>query len=196
MASGIAEQRQQNPDIRRHGCHELSYALLIRAIQGTQQVIANWTNLFLARAWVRHHFNSDLARVGVCKQSDNQSLIFARAVAPNSVRWTKADAASLFANVAFGSMLSKKDFRENTKGKQSPIRITSFALPKSPMSLTRGDEAPHVLTRKSRLQPAEFLITSAKRLLQHNHPDSRHCSAPFACPLCADIVAKVTADTL
>jgi len=32
MASGIAEQRQQNSVIRRHGCHELSYALLIRAI--------------------------------------------------------------------------------------------------------------------------------------------------------------------
>jgi hypothetical protein len=48
------------------------------------------------------------------------------------------------------------------------IRITSFVLAKSPMSLTQGDEVPHVLTRKSRLQPAEFLITSAKRLLQQN----------------------------
>jgi hypothetical protein len=48
------------------------------------------------------------------------------------------------------------------------IRITSFALAKSPMSLTQGDEVPHVLTRKSCLQPAEFLITSAKRLLQQN----------------------------
>src|SRR5262245_46120809 len=36
------------------------------------------------------------------------------------------------------------------------------------MSLTRGDEVPHALTRKSRLQPAEFLITSARRLLQQN----------------------------
>ena len=59
-------------------------------------------------------------------------------------------------------------FAKTQSGRQSPIRITSFALPKSPMSLTRGDEVPHVLTRKSRLQPAEFLITSAKRLLQHN----------------------------
>jgi hypothetical protein len=43
------------------------------------------------------------------------------------------------------------------------------------MSLTQGDEVPHVLTRKSRLQPAEFLITSVKRLLQHN----RHfCDMP------------------
>jgi hypothetical protein len=69
-------------------------------------------------------------------------------------------------------------FAKTQSGKQSPIRITSFALPKSPMSLTRGDEVPHVLTRKSRLQPAEFLITSAKRLLQQN----RHISDLPRCP--------------
>jgi len=40
-------------------------------------------------------------------------------------------------------------------------------LPKSPVSLSWSDEVPRILTRKSRLQPAEFLITSAKRLLQH-----------------------------
>src|SRR4029453_19114892 len=45
------------------------------------------------------------------------------------------------------------------------------------MSLTRGDEVPHVFTRKSRLEPAEFLITSAKRLLQHNRPQPDSCSA-------------------
>jgi hypothetical protein len=68
-----------------------------------------------------------------------------------------------------------KFFAKTQSGRQSLIRITSFALAKSPMSLTQGDEVPHVLTRKSRLQPAEFLITSAKRLLQHN----RHfCDMP------------------
>ena len=43
------------------------------------------------------------------------------------------------------------------------------------MSLAWGDEVPHILTRKSRPQAAEFLITSAKRLLQHYLPlpDSR-----------------------
>src|SRR6187399_3687054 len=55
-------------------------------------------------------------------------------------------------------------------GKQSTIRIISIALPKSPVSFARGDEVPHIFTRKPRLQPAEFLITSAKRLLQHNLP--------------------------
>ena len=34
------------------------------------------------------------------------------------------------------------------------------------MSLSPGDEVPHIFTRKSRVQPGEFLITSAKRLLQ------------------------------
>jgi hypothetical protein len=34
------------------------------------------------------------------------------------------------------------------------------------VSLSAGDEVPHIFTRKSRLQPGEFLITSAKRLLQ------------------------------
>jgi hypothetical protein len=40
------------------------------------------------------------------------------------------------------------------------------------VSLSSGDEVPHIFTRKSRLQPGEFLITSAKRLLQHNLPRS------------------------
>jgi hypothetical protein len=34
------------------------------------------------------------------------------------------------------------------------------------VSLSSGDEVPHIFTRKSRLQPGEFLISSAKRLLQ------------------------------
>src|SRR6187200_1558604 len=61
-------------------------------------------------------------------------------------------------------------FAKTRNGKQSTIRIISIALPKSPVSFARGDEVPHIFTRKPRLQPAEFLITSAKRLLQHNLP--------------------------
>ncbi len=38
--------------------------------------------------------------------------------------------------------------------------------------------SPHIFTRKSRLQPGEFLITSAKRLLQHGViPGSSHTPA-------------------
>jgi hypothetical protein len=38
------------------------------------------------------------------------------------------------------------------------------------VSLSSGDEVPHIFTRRSRLQPGEFLITSAKRLLQQYRP--------------------------
>src|ERR1700733_5914628 len=69
--------------------------------------------------------------------------------------------------------LQRQEFFAKTRsGRRSPIRIPSVAVPKSPVSLTREDQSPHVLTRKTRLQPAEFLITCAKRLLQHNPPRS------------------------
>src|SRR3984885_10929159 len=65
--------------------------------------------------------------------------------------------------------LQRQEFFAKTRsGRRSPIRIPSVAVPKSPVSLTREDQSPHVFTRKTRLQPAEFLITCAKRLLQHN----------------------------
>ena len=61
-------------------------------------------------------------------------------------------------------------FAKTRSGKQSPIRTDAIALAKSPVSLTLGDEVPHVFTRKPRLRPLEFLIIGAKRLLQHNSP--------------------------
>jgi hypothetical protein len=45
------------------------------------------------------------------------------------------------------------------------------------VSLSPGDEVPHIFTRKSRLRPGEFLITSAKRLLQQNLPTADSCTA-------------------
>ena len=69
--------------------------------------------------------------------------------------------------------------------KQSPICTTSVVLPKSPVSLAWGDEVPHILTRKSCLQAAEFLITSAKRLLQHYlYCSGRRCRPPRYYALC------------
>ena len=65
-------------------------------------------------------------------------------------------------------------FAKTRNGKQSPIRITSIALPRSPVSLSVRRRGPHILTRKPHLQPAKFSITSAKRLLQHNRPQMRH----------------------
>jgi hypothetical protein len=48
--------------------------------------------------------------------------------------------------------------------------VASIALPKSLVNSSSGDEVPHIFTRKSRLQPGQFLITSAKRLLQQYLP--------------------------
>jgi hypothetical protein len=54
--------------------------------------------------------------------------------------------------------------------RRPPIDVASITLPKSPVSLSSGDEAPHIFTRKSRPRSKEFLIASAKRLLQQNLP--------------------------
>jgi hypothetical protein len=53
---------------------------------------------------------------------------------------------------------------------RSLIDIASGSLPKPPVSLSSGDEVPHMSTRKPRLQPGKFSIRGAKRLLQHNLP--------------------------
>src|SRR5438105_8451332 len=54
--------------------------------------------------------------------------------------------------------------------RRPPIDVASITLPRPPVSLSSGDEVPHIFTRRSRLQPGEFLITSAKRLLQQYRP--------------------------
>src|SRR5215831_5582827 len=54
--------------------------------------------------------------------------------------------------------------------RRPPICVVSITLPRSLVSLSSGDEVPHIFTRKSRLQPGEFLITSAERLLQQYLP--------------------------
>jgi hypothetical protein len=46
------------------------------------------------------------------------------------------------------------------------------------VSLSSGDEVPHIFTRKSRLQPGEFLISSAKRLLQQYLPEADTTANP------------------
>ena len=83
--------------------------------------------------------------------------------------------------VAFGGYccksrkLQRHEFFAKTRGgRRLLIRIPSIALPKSPVSLTRGDMSPHIFTPKTRLQPAEFLITCAKRLLQQYRTRSGH----------------------
>src|SRR6185312_12356191 len=60
---------------------------------------------------------------------------------------------------------------------RSLIDVASGSLPKSPVSLSPGDEVPHMFTRKPRLQLEKFAINGAKRLLQHN----RHIAAQRRC---------------
>src|SRR5664279_439038 len=50
--------------------------------------------------------------------------------------------------------------------------MASGLLPKSPVSSSLCDEVPHIFIQKSHLEPREFLISSAKRLLQHNLPQA------------------------
>jgi hypothetical protein len=57
------------------------------------------------------------------------------------------------------------------------------------MSLSSGDEVPHIFTRKSRLRPGEFLITSAKRVLQQYLPQPDSCSAA-KCSLLDHLVSE------
>src|SRR6516165_7900703 len=64
--------------------------------------------------------------------------------------------------------------------RRPPIYVVSITLPRSPVSLSSGDEVPHIFTRKSRLKPGEFLITSAKRLLQQYLPQADSCTAANA----------------
>jgi hypothetical protein len=48
--------------------------------------------------------------------------------------------------------------------------MASGLLPKSPVSSSPCDEVPHIFIPKSHLEPREFLISSAKRLLQQYLP--------------------------
>src|SRR5262245_21643324 len=61
--------------------------------------------------------------------------------------------------------------------RRAAIFVDSTALARSLTRLSSGDEVPHIFTRKSRVQPGEFLVTSGKRLLQQyrHQPDVPTC---------------------
>ena len=52
--------------------------------------------------------------------------------------------------------VTKNFSRKQEAGDDQAIRIPSVAVPKSPVSLTREDQSPHVFTRKTRLRPKNF----------------------------------------
>jgi hypothetical protein len=56
--------------------------------------------------------------------------------------------------------------------RRPPVDLASITLPRSPASLSSGDEVPHIF------QPKEIsTTTSARRLLQQNLPIEVSCSA-------------------
>src|SRR5256886_11317567 len=68
--------------------------------------------------------------------------------------------------------------------RRPPIYAASVTLPSSPASSSSGNEVPHIFTRKSRLQPGEFLVTSAKRLLQqYRHQTDLSAALNHVCSL-------------
>jgi hypothetical protein len=73
--------------------------------------------------------------------------------------------------------------RRNKPG--SLIDVASGSLPKAPVSLSLGDEIPHMFTRKPRLQLEKLAINGAKRLLQQNLPQAYSCTAANYEHLCS-----------
>src|SRR5580700_7864604 len=66
-------------------------------------------------------------------------------------------------------------FERNEANLCSPINMVPRPLAKLPVSLSRGDEVPHVFIGESHQRARKSLISSGKRLLQQNLPtaDSR-----------------------
>jgi hypothetical protein len=54
---------------------------------------------------------------------------------------------------------------------RSLVDVASGSLARSPVSLSPGDEVPHMFTRKPHLQLEKFAVNGAKRLLQQNPGD-------------------------
>jgi len=96
---------------------------------------------------------------------------------PNVARETRAMGLLRLLTAALGRLCCKSlktpgdKFPARSRNKpRSLIDVASGSLPKSPVSLSPGDEVPHMFTRKPRLQLEKFAINGAKRLLQHNLP--------------------------
>jgi hypothetical protein len=71
------------------------------------------------------------------------------------------------------------------------IDLASDALPKSPVSLSSGDEVPHMFTRKPRLQLEKSEINGAKRLLQQNLPGAVISRSPLSDNCCREAAASL-----
>jgi ABC transporter substrate binding protein len=61
--------------------------------------------------------------------------------------------------------------------RRPPIDVGPITLPRSPASLSSGNEVAHMFTRKPHPRLEEFAISGAKRLLQQNLPTADSCTA-------------------
>src|SRR3984893_3668315 len=68
-------------------------------------------------------------------------------------------------------------FERNEAKLCSPSNMAPRPLAKPPVSLSLGDEVPHIFIRESHQQPRKILISGGKRLLQQNLPQADSCSA-------------------
>jgi hypothetical protein len=64
------------------------------------------------------------------------------------------------------SQIAEQQFSREKTRQAVTINLASGFLPKSPVSSSLRDEVPHIFIPKLHLEPREFLISSAKRLLQ------------------------------
>ena len=68
--------------------------------------------------------------------------------------------------------------------RQSPIDVSSSALPKLPVSSSPVAAVPHMIIRSPRPQPGKFVFSDPKRVLQHYRGQNGHAlitSAPLHC---------------
>ena len=72
-----------------------------------------------------------------------------------------------------------KFFERNEAHYDSLINMAPRPLAKPPVSLSRGDEVPHIFIRESHQRARKILISSGKRLLQQNLPEA---AIPWVCP--------------
>jgi|ERR1700730_4457039 hypothetical protein len=68
-------------------------------------------------------------------------------------------------------------FERNEAKLCSPSNMAPRPLAKPPVSLSLGDEVPHIFIRESHQRPRKILISGGKRLLQQNLPTADSCAA-------------------
>jgi hypothetical protein len=61
--------------------------------------------------------------------------------------------------------------------RQSPINVSSSALPKLPVSSSLVAVVPRTIVRSPRSQPGKFVFSGPKRVLQHYPPSNGHRNA-------------------